>query len=196
MVSPICLSVLILEDQEADFVLVMRELRRAGFTVHCLRAESEAEFRLQLQGMPDIILTDYDLGPKFNAFRALEVLQESGFDIPVIVLTGVVSEEPVVDCMRKGAADYLFKDRLMRLGPAVMRALKDSESRREKRRAEEALQNTRQHFQNLVETTKVIPWELNLETWQFTYVGPQAVTLLDIPWKYGAAKDSGTSTSI
>jgi PAS domain-containing protein len=173
--------VLILEDQDADFELLMRELTHAGFAVSARRAATEAEFRAQLQSRPDIILSDYFLGLRFNALGALEVLQESGLDIPLIVLTGVVNEETVVECMRRGAADYLFKDHLVRLGPAVRRALQESESRRQKRQAETALRKTSERLQHLVETSKVIPWELNLETWRFTYVGPHAVSLLGYP---------------
>jgi PAS domain S-box-containing protein len=172
---------LILEDQEADFELVIRELKRAGLTVGVQRAETEEEFRTQLQGLPDIILSDYVLGLRFNALSALEVLQQSGLDIPLIVLTGVVSEETVVECMKRGAADYLFKDRLVRLGPAVRRALEESKSRRQKRQAETSLRKTSERLQHLVETSKVIPWELDLATWQFTYVGPHAVALLGYP---------------
>jgi PAS domain S-box-containing protein len=180
-VSPNSVSVLILEDQEADFELVLRELRRAGLIVCVQRAETEEEFRAQLHSMPDIILSDYVLGLRFNALSALEVLQESGLDIPLIVLTGVVSEEIVVECMKRGAADYLFKDRLVRLGPAVRRAIEESQSRRQKREAEAALRKTSERLQYLVETSKVIPWELDLETEQFTYVGPHAVSLLGYP---------------
>src|SRR6266853_2183071 len=180
-VSPSSVSVLILEDQEADFELVTRELKRAGFTIRPQRAETEEEFRVQLQASPDIILSDYVLGLRFNALSALEVLQESGLDIPLIVLTGVVSEETVVECMKRGAADYLFKDRLVRLGPAMKRALEESESRRQKRQAEALLRTTSERLQHLVETSKVIPWELDLESWRFTYVGPHAVSLLGYP---------------
>jgi PAS domain S-box-containing protein len=178
---PNSVCVLILEDQEADFELVIRELRRSGFAVRAERAETEAEFRVQLQKGPDIILSDYVLGLGFNALRALEALKESGLDIPLIVLTGVVSEEIVVECMKRGAADYLFKDRLVRLGPAVRSALEESESRRQKRRAETALRETSERLQHLVETSKVIPWELDLETRLFTYVGPHAESLLGYP---------------
>jgi PAS domain S-box-containing protein len=174
-------SVLILEDREADFELITRELQRSGFTASVQRAETEEEFRTQLRAGPDIILSDYVLGLQFNALSALEILQESGLDIPLIVLTGVVSEETVVECMKRGASDYLFKDRLIRLGPAVRRALEESESRRQKRRAEAALRKTSERLQHLVETIRVIPWELDLGTWQFTYVGPQAVSLVGYP---------------
>src|SRR5260370_41836154 len=83
--------------------------------------------------------------------------------------------------MRGGAGDYLLKDGLKGLGPAVRRALEEPEPRREKRRAEMALRKTSERLQHLIETIRVIPWELDLETWRFTYVGPQAVSLVGYP---------------
>ena len=178
MPSP--LVVLILEDQEADFDMVASELRRAGFTVRCLHAESETEYLARLQEHPDIILSDYKL-PGFDAPRALELLQQNGLEIPFVILTGAVTEETVVECMKLGAADYLLKDRMVRLGPAVKRALEEGDLRQQKRASEAALRKSNERFQHLVETTNVIPCELDLETWRFTYVGPQAVTLLGYP---------------
>ena len=174
------LFVLVVEDLAGDFDLVMSELRRNGFEARCKRVETEEQYRAQLKAGPDVILADYVL-PQFNALRALKVLGESGLDIPLIVLTGVVSEERVVECMKQGAADYLLKDRLVRLGPAVRRALEETGLRRERRRVEAALRKGNERFQHLVETTRVIPWELDPETWRFTYVGPQAVSLVGFP---------------
>src|SRR5439155_5438847 len=82
------------------------------------------------------------------------------------------------ECMKLGADDYLLKDRMVRLGPAVKRALEEGDLRQQKRASEAALRKSNERFQHLVETTNVIPCELDLETWRFTYVGPQAVTLL------------------
>jgi signal transduction histidine kinase len=132
------LFVLVLEDQPADFDLVVHELRRSGFAARCQRVETEADYLIQLQEGPDIILADYALSG-FDALGALRLLQESGLIIPVIVLTGAVSEDTVVECMRRGAADYLIKDRIKRLGPAVQRALEEADLRRQKQRAERAL---------------------------------------------------------
>jgi signal transduction histidine kinase/DNA-binding NarL/FixJ family response regulator len=180
LVSPCSLSVLILEDQGPDFELIDHELRNAGFTVHSQRVETEEEYLDGLDAGPDIILADYSL-PGFNALRALELLQARPVSIPFIVLTGQVTEDTVVECMRKGAADYLLKDRLARLGPAVRRALEDNELRQQKSRMETALRKSNERFQHLVEKTKVIPWEFDLETARFTYVGPQVVGLLGYP---------------
>ena len=134
------LFVLILENDLADFELITHELDRFGFTARCERVETEVDFVARLKEKPDIILADYSLAG-FDDLRALEVLQETGLVIPFIVLTGAVCEERVVECMKKGAADYLLKDRMIRLGPAVQRALEDSELRRQKLEAEQALRD-------------------------------------------------------
>src|SRR5579862_4287376 len=115
--KPDALSVLVVEDRPEDFELVAHELRRAGFKSRCERVETEAEYVARLEALPDLILADYSL-PEFDALRALRLMQERNLDIPFIVLTGAVNEETVVECMKRGAADYLLKDRLVRLGPA------------------------------------------------------------------------------
>src|SRR5258708_26338103 len=132
------LFVLILENDVADFELIARELVRFGFAARCERVETEADLAARLQEKPDIVLADDSLAG-FDNLRALEILQETGQVIPFIVLTGAVREDKVVECMKKGAADYLLKDRIMRLGPAVQRALEENELRRQKLGAEQAL---------------------------------------------------------
>jgi signal transduction histidine kinase len=129
------ISVLVVEDEAADFELVVRGLQRAGINAQCRRVDNEAEYRGELHARPDIVLSDYVL-PAFSALRALQLLDESGLDIPLIVLTGTVSEEIVVESMKQGAADYLLKDRMTRLGPAVRRAMQERKLRAEKRRAD------------------------------------------------------------
>jgi len=126
------LSVLVVEDEKADFDLVVRGLERSGIPARCVRVDTEDEYRTQLRSGPDIILSDYVL-PSFGALHALQMLEESGLDIPLIVLTGMVSEETVVESMKHGAADYLLKDRMTRLGPAVRRAIQERKLRRELR---------------------------------------------------------------
>ena len=129
------LSVLVVEDETADFDVVIRGLKRAGIDAECRRVDNEEEYRSLLLTRPDIILSDYVL-PSFSALDALQILEESGLDVPLIVLTGMVSEETVVESMKRGAADYLLKDRMARLGPAVKRAIRERELRIQKRRAE------------------------------------------------------------
>lgn len=143
------LRVLILEDRPADAELMVYELRQRGFAPYWRRVETEAEFVDSLDPGLDVILADYSL-PQFDALRALRRLQELDLDIPFIVVTATVSEEAAVECMRQGAADYLLKDRLSRLGLAVQHALAARETREEKRRAEEELRQAKADLERRV----------------------------------------------
>src|SRR5579862_6118720 len=105
------LFALVVEDRPEDFDLVAYELRRSGFDYRCIRVETEADYVAQLQAWPDVILSDYS-APGFDALRSLQLMQEEGLDVPFIVLSGTVDEETLVECMKRGAADYLLKDRL------------------------------------------------------------------------------------
>ena len=116
------LKVLILEDRPADAALMVHELRRAGFDPMWRRVETETEYLAHLQSGLDVILADYSL-PQFDALRALQLLREHGWDTPFLIVSGNIGEELAVSAMKQGAADYLLKDRLARLGPAVARAL-------------------------------------------------------------------------
>jgi signal transduction histidine kinase/DNA-binding response OmpR family regulator len=135
---PIPLRVLILEDRAEDAELVLYELKRGGFDAIWQRFETEADFLAHLSPELDIILSDYSM-PQFNAPRALTALQASGLDIPFIIVTGTISEEVAVESIKRGAADYLLKDRLSRLGQAVTQAIERKSIRTEQRRVEEAL---------------------------------------------------------
>ena len=132
------LRVLILEDAPGDAELMVRELRRAGFAPEWQRVETEAEYLSRLDSALDLILADYSL-PQFDAMRALRSVKERVLDIPLIVVTGSISEEVAVECIKQGAADYLLKDRLTRLGTAVVQALEQRRLRKEKRKADELL---------------------------------------------------------
>jgi signal transduction histidine kinase/DNA-binding response OmpR family regulator len=132
------LNILILEDRNEDAELVLYELRQAGFDPHWKRVETEADYLAQLHPDLDIILSDFSM-PQFSAPQALTLLQASGLDIPFIIITGTISEEVAVESIKRGAADYLLKDRLSRLGQAVSQALERKQARVEKSQAEKAL---------------------------------------------------------
>src|SRR5438067_2451905 len=119
---PDILHVLVLEDNPEDAELIIDELKQSGFQVDWHRVETEADYVARLNTRIEVILADYSL-PTFDAPHALQLLRAQGLVIPFIVLTGTVSEEAVVECMKQGAADYLLKDRLARLGQAVIRAV-------------------------------------------------------------------------
>lgn len=135
------LHVLILEDRPSDVELMLYELRRAGFEPDWQRVETEQDYLAALDPALDIILADYSL-PQFDALQALHLLQGRGLDNPFIVVSGRVSEEVVVECVRQGAVDYLLKDRLARLGRAVVRALEEPRLRDEKQRDEAQLRDS------------------------------------------------------
>jgi PAS domain S-box-containing protein len=139
------LRVLILEDQESDCALTLHELQREGFVVEWQRVETEDEFRAHVTDPLDLILADYSL-PQFDAIRALSVRNERDIDVPFIIVSGTISEEVAVECMKHGAADYLIKDRLRRLGQAVTVALREKQLKEEKRRAESALHESEARF--------------------------------------------------
>jgi PAS domain S-box-containing protein len=138
------LRVVIVEDRPDDAELLAGELTRAGFAPEWQRVESLAEYRAALDSHPDVVLADYSL-PQFGALDALAQAGLAG-DVPVIVVSGVMDEETCVESLRRGAADYLLKDRLVRLGPAVERVLAQRHLRTVTTRAEQVAQESERRF--------------------------------------------------
>ncbi len=139
MKTPIRL--LLLEDNRDDAELVLLNLQESNFDVTWQSVETRQQYRAALSPELDIILADYNL-PGFGAPEALNILQELGLDIPFIVVTGSISEEVAVACIKQGADDYLLKDRLSRLGEAIRHALQQRDLGRAKRAAERNLRIT------------------------------------------------------
>ncbi len=133
------LRVLNVEDSERDASLLRRHLERVGYELTFARVETPAAMRAALETREwDIILADYTM-PQFGALAALALLKETGLDIPFIVISGTVGEETAVEAMLAGANDYLMKDKLARLAPAVERELHEAANRRARQQAEESL---------------------------------------------------------
>jgi signal transduction histidine kinase/DNA-binding response OmpR family regulator len=132
------LKILIAEDLPDDADLIIAQLRRAGFHPVPIRVETEAEFLAELRKLPDLIISDYSM-PCFSGLRAAQLTQESGLNIPFILVSGTVGEDAAVEAMKHGATDYLLKDRIVRLGPAVERALEQKRLREERWRTAEKL---------------------------------------------------------
>lgn len=133
------LRVLNVEDSERDVALLSRHLLSAGYDLINDRVDTAASMRAALESKEwDIVLCDYSM-PQFNALAALNVLEKSGLDIPLIIISGTVGEDVAVEAMRSGAHDYLMKDNLARLGPAIERELQDAENRRVQRETFTAL---------------------------------------------------------
>ena len=145
------IRVLIVEGQPADAELMTSELRRAGFVPTCTRVDTEAEYVAALGPDFDLILANYTL-PRFDALRALDQLVGRGLDIPFIVVTAAVGEEAAVQCLKRGAADYLLKDRMARLGSAVGRALTERALRVDKRQADDALREETRKLHSILDS--------------------------------------------
>ncbi|MCB0163343.1 MAG: GAF domain-containing protein [Anaerolineae bacterium] len=168
MLTP--LTVLMLEDRPSDAELIIYELKQAGFEPTWVCVETEADFLDQLHADLDLILSDYTL-PSFDALHALHCLQNKGLDIPFIVVTGTISEEAAVVCMKEGAADYLLKDRLARLGAAVRHALEQKALRYEKQQAQLAMRQSESRFRLLAENTSDIVC-LHAPDGRYIYISP------------------------
>jgi PAS domain S-box-containing protein len=149
------IRVLILEDRSEDIAPMIDELRRSHFQPDWLRVDSEAEYSVHLGWRPDVILADCNM-PQFDAARALELLREQNLDIPFIVVSAAASEEVPIAMMRKGATDYLLKDRLARLGPSVRRALSEAKLRDGIRRAEQALRASDVRFSSFMNNSPAL----------------------------------------
>ncbi|MDY3553448.1 response regulator [Gemmata sp. JC717] len=141
MKSP--LRVLLVEDNPDDEVLVARELRRGGLSVATERVETRSAYAAALgRGGWDVIIADYAL-PAFSGLEALELLQARGDGVPFLLVSGTVGEQIAVESLHAGADDYLLKQNLIRLVPAVTRAIREATERRRRRAAERALEENR-----------------------------------------------------
>lgn len=162
------LRALIVEDRSDDVDLMLHELQRSGYAVERWAVDSKSDYVAALDREPDVILCDYSM-VRFNAPQALRLLRDKGCDIPFIVVTGSISEEVVVECMKEGAADYIIKDRLTRLGPAIGLALKAKASRDAQRRTEAALCASEERFERAVTAAHVGTWDWDLQTGQIVW---------------------------
>ena len=143
---PTPLRVLIVEDSEDDALLLMVELQRGGYEVASRRVETETEMIAALQSETwDLVISDYVM-PNFSGSDALKVLRWQRIDLPFILVSGKVGEETAVEAMKAGASDYILKDKLARLVPAVRRELQEAESRRQRRRVEKALEESEEKY--------------------------------------------------
>ena len=150
------LEVLLIEDSSDDAFLLERHLHRNGFDPRIVRVETAAAMHdalaelVALKSPSSILLADYNL-PNFSGPEALRILKASGIDVPFIMMSGALSEEAAVESMRAGAQDYVTKQNLTRLVPAIERELKEAAARRKRVAAELALRASQTRFHRLVE---------------------------------------------
>jgi PAS domain S-box-containing protein len=133
------LRVLHVEDDPLDAELVAQALRKGGFTVSVVVVQTEAEFERELRGQsPDVVLADYNL-PQWTGMEALDLLRREGLDIPLILVTGALGDVTAVECIKRGATDYVLKGNLVRLPEAIRRALQEKHLIRLRRQVEQDL---------------------------------------------------------
>ena len=174
------LRILFVEDSRDDVELLLHELRRSGFTPDYWVVQDEKAMRRALADERwDLIIADHAM-PRFDAPGALAVLLQSGQDVPLIVVSGHIGEEQAVACMRAGARDYLTKDNLSRLVPAVERELSESAQRRQRREAMAALDSSEERYRLLVENAADVITLLDGQG-RVTFVSPSITRVLGYP---------------
>ena len=158
------LRVLLVEDSADDAELLFRRLEREGVHVESVRVETADAMRAALlDRVWDVVISDYSM-PAFTANGARAVLDETGIDLPFIIVSGTIGEETAVSALKAGAHDFLTKGRLSRLMPAIEREMRDAEERRKRREAEAALTETRERMRFATEAAGVGTWEWDVVT--------------------------------
>lgn len=156
------LKVLMIEDSEDDALLLAREMKKGGLDVEFSRVATEKTLLAALADKSwDIVICDYSM-PGFSGMTALRLVREQMPDIPLIIVSGTVGEEVAVEAMRAGADDYLMKGSLKRLVPAVERELREAVVRRQRREAEEALREAKEHVQYILNNTQDVIFQIDL----------------------------------
>ena len=144
------LRLLHLEDSELDHELTLAHLRRGGLDVQMLRVDAEAEFLRALEHDWDAVISDYNL-PGFSGLVALDLLKARGSGTPFVLLSGEIGEDAAVEAMRNGAADYLLKNNMARLVPALLHAVEANDTRRAHLAADRELGQSRQRLRELAQ---------------------------------------------
>lgn len=152
------LRVLFVEDSEDDVKLLVIELRKGGYDPFYKRVQTPDDLRSSLAaGEWEFLVSDFRM-PGFSGMDALAILKESGLDLPFLIVSGTIGEVNAVELMKAGAHDYIMKDNLTRLVPAIGRELQDAEDRRSSRHAQAALRESEERFRTMADSAPVLLW--------------------------------------
>jgi hypothetical protein len=172
------LRLLIVEDSEDDAALLARELRRGGYEATMTRVDTREELLSALDREHwDIVISDYSM-PHLSGLIALRLVREKDPDLPFILVSGTIGEELAVEAMKAGAHDYVMKDNLARLVPAVGRELSDAAGQRERRRVEEALHSSEERLRAIFEGAAEGILVADVESRKFLYANPAICRML------------------
>ena len=160
--------ILYLEDNPRDAELVRDNLQQIALPHELRIARNRTEYEAALaQTRFDLILSDYSQ-PDYDGMAALALAREKQPDVPFILITGALGEEQAVDCMLRGATDFVIKQRLNRLAPAVLRTLAEAEERQKCRVAEAAVRASEEKFRGLFESSRDAIMTLEPPSWRST----------------------------
>ncbi|ELR72454.1 hypothetical protein C900_01537 [Fulvivirga imtechensis AK7] len=149
--DPQHINILVVEDTEDDYNLIIRKIENEGYQVNSLRVETAQEYEKALETDNwDVVLSDNSL-PQFDAISALKITRKKYPFLPFIIVSGTIGEEVAVEAMRSGANDFLLKDNLARLAPAVEKEIRDSKIIISKAAADEALKESEERYRLLAE---------------------------------------------
>lgn len=169
--------ILHLEDNPLEAELIRRRIEEDGLQPICEVVGTELAFRRALtEFAPQIILSDFSL-PGFDGLTALNIAREMASAAPFIFVSGTIGEERAIEALRRGAVDYVLKDNLRRLAPAIRSALRQAEATRARDLAEEMLRRSESRLQAIIDTSGDWIWECDREG-RFTFSSPSVRDIL------------------
>jgi PAS domain S-box-containing protein len=184
------LRVLLVEDSENDAMLLLRELRRGGYEPLSQRVYTPEDMEEALRSADagdepfEVVISDYYM-PRFRAPGALRLLRDLGYDLPFIVVSGKIGEDAAVGIMKAGADDYVTKENMSRLCPAIERELREAQVRKDRERTEKELIRSEDRFRHLVEQIPAVTYvqePIDSDTPKaITYMSPQYEAMLGYP---------------
>jgi diguanylate cyclase (GGDEF)-like protein/PAS domain S-box-containing protein len=171
------IRILQLEDNRAEAELIRSQLVEDGLDVACRTVATEIQFRRALTELaPHLILSDFSL-PGFDGLSALAIARSEAPDVPFIFVSGTIGEERAIEALKRGAVDYVLKDNLRRLAPAIRGALRQAEATRARALAEQMLRHSESRLQAIIDTSGDWIWECDREG-RFTFSSPSIRDIL------------------